>query len=296
MSAASEVRGTDASGIAYVKQNKIMIYKKPKPAHEVNFYFPSDTKIIMGHTRMTTQGNAKYNYNNHPFAGKTEDGYFPLCHNGMLHNDDILKKEKNLPETHIETDSYVAVQLIEKYGNLNFESIAEMSASVRGSFVFTVLSNDNKLYISKGDNPICLLHFKELGLYLYTSTKAIMQEVLQNSFLEKQKAEIITVEEGEIISIDKHGKLERSSFCFMNDLYSDFPNLYTNWYANEEERAAYGSYLFDYCNMFGLSEDELLLLYEMGYEDEDIELLLMDHDMLRQCVNEAKFYVGEYCY
>ena len=78
LSVASEVRGTDASGIAYVRNGEIVIYKKPKPAHEVNFYFPSDITVLMGHTRMTTQGNAKFNYNNHPFAGKTADGHFAL--------------------------------------------------------------------------------------------------------------------------------------------------------------------------------------------------------------------------
>ena len=126
----SEVRGTDATGIAYVKNDELKVYKRPKPAHKVRFYFPDDTTILMGHTRMTTQGNAKYNYNNHPFTGKTVDGCFALCHNGVLNNDDLLVKTEKLPVTRIETDSYVAVQLIEKYGQLNFDTIAKMSVEI----------------------------------------------------------------------------------------------------------------------------------------------------------------------
>ena len=64
---AAEERGTDASGIAYVKSGKVTIYKRPKPAHKLRFNAPNGTRAVMGHTRMTTQGNEKFNYNNHPF-------------------------------------------------------------------------------------------------------------------------------------------------------------------------------------------------------------------------------------
>ena len=86
LSVRSEERGTDASGIAYVRNGKIVIYKKPGPAHDNDFYFPADTKILTGHNRMTTHGNAAFNCNNHPFEGKTADGHFALCHNGILYN------------------------------------------------------------------------------------------------------------------------------------------------------------------------------------------------------------------
>ena len=34
---AAEERGTDASGISYVQDGRIKIYKKPKPAHKMKF-------------------------------------------------------------------------------------------------------------------------------------------------------------------------------------------------------------------------------------------------------------------
>lgn len=92
LSVESEVRGKDASGIAYVRKGELKVFKRPKPAHKVRFYFPDDTAILTGHTRMTTQGNAKYNYNNHPFTGHTADGNFALCHNGVIYNDKELSK------------------------------------------------------------------------------------------------------------------------------------------------------------------------------------------------------------
>ena len=65
--------------------------------------------------------------NNHTFLGRTKDGYFAFAHNGVLYNDRNLKDSEGLPKTCIETDSYVSVQLLEKYGELNFETIAKMS-------------------------------------------------------------------------------------------------------------------------------------------------------------------------
>ena len=286
LSIESEVRGKDASGIAYVKNGELVIYKKPQPAHKVKFYFPSDTKILTGHTRMTTQGSPKHNINNHPFLGKTKDGYFALCHNGVIYNDRLIEEYEKLPDSFIETDSYVAVKLIEKYGNVNFDSIAKMSETVYGTFVFTMLKDDNTLYISKGDNPLCLLHFKKLGLYVYVSTKEIMQKALKRCFLRNQQFEVVPVSDGEIIRIDETGKLERG--CFVPDARCDKFEFLSDYGYFGEQGA-----LFDVCSSFGLSKDDLILLYDMGY-DEEIEGMLYDSDLMRQCVEEAKICMSEY--
>ena len=118
---AAEERGTDASGISYVNGGQIVIYKRPKAAHKLHFNPPEGTRAVMGHTRMTTQGSEKNNQNNHPFYGNTGDTAFAFAHNGILYNDKELRKEKKLPVTSIETDSYVAVQLIELQHKLDFE-------------------------------------------------------------------------------------------------------------------------------------------------------------------------------
>ena len=289
LSIASELRGTDASGVAYVRNGKIVIYKKPQPSHEVNFYFPSDITILTGHTRMATHGDARNNYNNHPFVGHTAEGDFALCHNGVLFNYEQVQRQEQLLKTKIKTDSYTAVQLIEKYGKADFETIGKMSDQVNGSFVFTVLTSEEKLYISKWNNPICLLHFQKLGIYVYTSTKEIMQMALRGTIFEKQTVDVIPVSEGEMVSIDKNGIIERSRFT---PEYDDFFGYYGC--RAFREREDYDSYLCEYGNMFGVSNEEIMMLYEMGYEDEDIELMMMDHDMLRDCLNEAKECIGVY--
>ena len=283
----SEVRGTDASGIAYVKNQSVKILKRAKPAHNMRFYFPTGITALIGHTRMTTQGNEKFNYNNHPFEGKTAEGNFALCHNGVLYNDMQLKKSEKLPDTVIETDSYVAVQLIEKSGRLDFDSIKNVSESVEGSFVFTMLDSKQRLYISKGDNPIYLIHFRQLGLYVYASTEKIMKSALKKTILGRFSYEVIKVSEGEIISIDRSGRLKRAGFDYQDNCsFFRYCGIYDKSYESND--------LYSICNMFGITQEELKLLYEIGYTDDDIEILIEDRVLLADCIKEAREYSEAY--
>ena len=188
LASACEVRGTDATGIAYNVGGTLRIYKRPVPAHRLRFRVPDTARVILGHTRMTTQGSAKRNYNNHPFLGVAGKDVFALAHNGMLHNDLALRKGLHLPKTKIQTDSYIAVQLIEQKKTLNFDSLKYMAEQVEGSFTFTVLDRRDRLYIVKGDNPLCLLHFPSLGLYLYASTEEILRRAIYQMDLDTCKS------------------------------------------------------------------------------------------------------------
>ena len=113
LASAADERGTDAAGIAYHAGGKLNIMKKAKPAHVLRFRVPAETTVVTGHTRTATQGDAKKAYNAHPFQGQIGNKKFALAHNGVLLNDRLLQRSKNLPKTHIGTDSYIAVQLLE---------------------------------------------------------------------------------------------------------------------------------------------------------------------------------------
>lgn len=195
---AAEERGTDAAGISYIKNGKVTIFKRPKPAHKVHFNPPEETTAIMGHTRMATQGDKSENFNNHPFSGTAGDTSFAFAHNGVLWNDKELRKDKLIPETHIETDSYAACQLIESQDKLDFDSLKYMAETVEGNFTFTVFDEVNSLYIIKGSNPMYLLHFESLGLYIYASTESIMKNALRKIGLYKFAFEKIEIVEGEM--------------------------------------------------------------------------------------------------
>lgn len=291
----AEERGTDASGISYVKDGQIVIYKRPKAAHKLHFALPEGTRAVLGHTRMTTQGSEKNNQNNHPFYGKTPDISWSLAHNGCLYNDSALRKEKKLPDTNIETDSYIAVQLIESQNKLDFDSLRYMAEAVHGSFTFSLLDENNSLYFVKGSNPLCLVHFADIGLYVYASTESIMKNALKRVGLHKFAFERIEADEGDIIKIDCKGNITRSQFQ-PAPTYTNFSKCKW-WYGDYDDYySAYEQTLIDMAHCFGIDENDVILLMDYGYTIDEVEELMMDADALKQAVSEIKFMDGEYLY
>ena len=258
---ASEIRGNHAAGIAYLKDNSLTIYKRPKPAHKLHFKLPPGTSAVMGHTRFTTQGSEKINCNNHPFLGHAGTD-FALAHNGVLYNDRELRREKHLPETQIETDSYIAVQLLEAQGELSFESIQQMAEDVCGSFTFTLLDEDNALWFVKGSSPLYLVHFPEIGLYAYASTKDTMLTALKQTLLQYIRREVISIDEGQILRIDAQG----NSSCGRFDPFVLAKEY--EWELSYDEEL---EQLLNICGCFGVTEDEIMQMLEMGYSYDDIE-------------------------
>ena len=272
---ASEVRGSHACGIAYNQGNQLTIYKRPKPAHKLHLRIPKGTSAVIGHTRFTTQGSEKQNYNNHPFRG-TAGTAFALAHNGVLYNDRSLRWEEHLPETRIETDSYVAVQLIEAERKLNFDSLRSMAEAVSGNFTFTLLDADNHLWFVKGDNPLYILHFPELGLYIYTSTEDIMHTALCNMVFMILPHEVIDIDEGELMNITPDGTIERSTFrpsYYIPRLKWSLEDIYGLEDAAEDDDSF--ALLVDMAGYFGITEDEVRYMREMGYSYDEIEEFLM---------------------
>ena len=263
----SEARGTDAAGIAYNSGGSLRIYKRPGPARKLNFFIPEDARVIMGHSRMTTQGRAKFNRNNHPFAGNVPGTRFALAHNGVLYNDGSLRRERKLPKTSIETDSYVAVQLIEQQGALTPASLKAMAEAVEGSFVFTVLDERDNLTFVKGDNPLCLVQYPRLGLYVYASTWEILHLAAEKTWLGRERHTQVAVAGGEILTITPAGERSTAPFAFA-------PDSFAGWYFGRR-----GSHL---C-MPAVSQPERRYLRELksiaaclGYSGEEIDAMLAD--------------------
>ena len=284
LSVCAEVRGTDATGISYVKNGEMITFKKAKPAHKVKLYFPTDTTAVIGHTRFTTQGSEKCNYNNHPFY--SEKG-FALAHNGVLYNDKELRKEYMLPDTKIETDSYIAVQLLENFGGADITNIRKMSELVEGSFTFTILRNDNTLFLVKGSNPIAIYHFEQLGLYIYASTKEILENALKVVGFRYKHTEI-KLTDGEILQINSDGTAVKDIFEMADKFIPRYWNYSCcdDWYNDFESEEK--DLLFDYCGMFGILEDDVKLLLDFGYTTDEIEDLLMNPTELEEVLNEIK--------
>ena len=233
---------------------------------------------------MTTQGSAKRNYNNHPFIGQTVDGPFALAHNGVLWNDGWLRQAQELPKAQIETDSFVAVQLIEQKNTLDFDSLRYMAEQVEGSFTFTVLDTEDNLYFVRGDIPMCIYQFPKLGVILYASTEEILRKALLATGLQNRKHRAIPLHSGEILRLEANGVSVRSQF---NDSHL-FPGWrYPLWHPYSAPVRP-SSFLSDRQHLdeiksvamaFGFTPEEIDRLSSQGFSPDEIEEWLYEYEL-----------------
>lgn len=277
LSIAAEVRGTDATGIAYNTSRGLQIYKRPLAAHRLHLRIPAEAHVVMGHTCMTTQGSAKKNFNNHPFLGCVKGKRFALAHNGVLWNDRGLRHTKHLPKTKIQTDSYVAVQLLEQQKALDFDSLAKMAEQVEGSFSFAVLDEQDALWIVKGDSPLSIAYFPECGVYVYASTAEILNKALTRCGRQLGCRKTVEVEMGELLKIDRRGHITRATFdasklCrpsweyWSSSLYAEPPKM-------ESEHIRL---LKSVARAFGFTGEMIDRLLDQGFTTDDIEEILYE--------------------
>ena len=113
-----------------------------------------------------------------------------------MYNDKELRQERKLPDTNIETDSYIAVQLLEQQGKLSFSTIRTASEALEGTLTLTILDGRDNLYIIKGNNPLTLYHFPRLGLYVYASTEAILRKGLKKGLPRAERPVEVVMKEG----------------------------------------------------------------------------------------------------
>ena len=288
---AAQARGTDASGLAYVHNGVVQIQKAPRPACKMRWRIPPQARYLMGHTRMTTQGAASRNYNNHPFPGRAGSQPFALAHNGVIYNDVELRKARNLPATKIETDSYVAVQLLEGQGGLSMDGLRQMAEALRGTYTLTVLDGDNTLYFVRGNNPLAIRLYPRLGCYLYASTDEILNMALAALGISKLACTDIPIGQGDVAAINAQGRRTVTRF----DDTKLRPQRYFSdwgWYEPAKEPDDYMETLMEYGKRHGVPERELRLLINAGYDALDLEEMIYDKQFRAYCLREIMAEYG----
>lgn len=295
LAARSMVRGTDATGIAYNTKRWLHIFKRARPASCVPLSPPAGVHTVMGHVRMTTQGSALFNPNNHPFPGEL-DGHrasaspdFALAHNGVLYNDQALRRRLHLPKTQVETDSYVVVQMLEAQGVLDLPTLQAVAEQLEGTFTLTLLDRRDNLYFVRGNNPLCLVEFPHLGLFVYASTAEILNDAVASlDFLQTRLYSLVWLDEGEILHLSADGRIELRTF-HVNRPQTGF--TLWDWPAQNTLPGA-GKIPADLLNTalnLGYEEEDVEILTACGYSSDEIEELLQNPELFRAALQESYY-------
>jgi glucosamine--fructose-6-phosphate aminotransferase (isomerizing) len=172
----SERRGKDASGFLILNQNYVYLQKSNKRGKRLlkssvllkslertNLSSITDKlHVIMGHTRMSTHGDASY-LNTQPIV--CSDRRFFLFHNGIVVNwrnlaeEFLLDSAKTLSDTVIILKCFEKLRELEPSSNIAFEKISKMITGANNLVLVDTFENQIYFYTSNGS--LFLRHTKE---------------------------------------------------------------------------------------------------------------------------------------
>ena len=178
----------------------------------------------------------------------------------------------------LETDSYIAVQLLEQQGKLNFSTIRTAAEALEGTLTLTILDGRDNLYIVKSNNPLTLYHFPRLGLYVYASTEAILKKGLKKGLPRADRPVEVVMKEGDILRIDRHGRYTVEQFSTHNLWEANFHYCWPTMsaYSGEQE---YIDDLKSIAPAYGYDPRDIDAFLHYGMCPEEIEELMCGGEM-----------------
>ena len=203
-----EYRGYDSAGIAFEKNNEVIVQKEKGKIENLKkkIDFNDKTNVAIGHTRWATHGEAnKKNSHPHKF------GKITIVHNGIIEN--YIELKEKLKEYGYElksdTDTEVAAALLNHLykitGNI-YASITLFKEYVKGSYAIGVLCDDDlsKLYAIKKNSPLII----GVGVgenYIASDVPAILD--FTNKYIILEDGEFAIIESDRIKIYDKENVL-----------------------------------------------------------------------------------------
>lgn len=198
----SESRGKEASGLAIRFKESIYILKEPISSsrlvktsqYKKLFDFILRTEgydgnrlhapfLILGHSRLQTNGSSEINTNNQPVV---KDGSVGI-HNGIIVNDDNLWKSFPTLKKKYDVDTEVFLSLLQMFraqGKSTVESVRLVFEQIEGSASVAVeFDNENNFVFATNTGSLFFSLGKNEKILVFASEKYILQQTLNNKSL-----------------------------------------------------------------------------------------------------------------
>lgn len=199
-----EYRGYDSAGIAYVKDNNVVIEREVGRISNLENVLKKDTSHIgIGHTRWATHGKPTKE-NAHPH----KVGNITLVHNGIIDNFMELKSTL-MSEGYTfksDTDTEVAAAYIDSLYKENNDMIKSLSICVNkflGSYAFGIINEleTDVLYALRKDSPL-IIGVGENENFIASDVPSILKYT--NKYIDIENDEIVKITKDEVTIYDKN--------------------------------------------------------------------------------------------
>lgn len=199
-----EYRGYDSAGIAYVKDNNVVIEREVGRISNLESVLKKDTSHIgIGHTRWATHGKPTKE-NAHPH----KVGNITLVHNGIIDNfmelKSVLMSEDYTFKS--DTDTEVATAYIDYLYKENNDMIKSLSICVNkflGSYAFGIINELEKdtMYALRKDSPL-IIGVGERENFIASDVPSILKYT--NKYIDIENDEIVKITKDEVTVYDKN--------------------------------------------------------------------------------------------
>lgn len=199
-----EYRGYDSAGIAYVKDNNVVIEREVGRISNLESVLKKDTSHIgIGHTRWATHGKPTRE-NAHPH----KVGNITLVHNGIIDNfmelKSVLMSEDYTFKS--DTDTEVAAAYIDYLYKENNDMIKSLSICVNkflGSYAFGIINEleTDVLYALRKDSPL-IIGVGENENFIASDVPSILKYT--NKYIDIENDEIVKITKDEVTVYDKN--------------------------------------------------------------------------------------------
>ena len=199
-----EYRGYDSAGIAYVKDNNVVIEREVGRISNLESVLKKDTSHIgIGHTRWATHGKPTKE-NAHPH----KVGNITLVHNGIIDNFMELKSTL-MSEGYTfksDTDTEVVAAYIDSLYKENNDMIKSLSICVNkflGSYAFGIINEleTDVLYPLRKDSPL-IIGVGENENFIASDVPSILKYT--NKYIDIENDEIVKITKDEVTIYDKN--------------------------------------------------------------------------------------------
>lgn len=195
---ANAVRGRAATGLGVIQRSgQALVHKVDIEAekfvetggyHDLLGTVNAETVVILGHTRLPTQGSPLNPHNNHPITVGPVVG----VHNGHIANDDELFARRALPRI-AQVDSEIIFQLLalhspDSAADDYLSLIGQDITQLRGPCTFLAVDRrrPQRLLAFKHENPLCLHYHAGWRALFFSSEYLFLRRTFGRSVITEE--------------------------------------------------------------------------------------------------------------